>query len=137
MATAHDVESASVPSIAVSALPSVVSPGAAAAPASTSGEARGLRDLRRERELVDAARSALAGGRASEALSSIDRHAMMFPNGQLAEERESLRIRALVATGRRAEGEAQATQFRRRFPNSALLPSVEGALGREEKSPVP
>jgi hypothetical protein len=38
-------------------------------------------------------------------------------------------IQALVGVGRRAEAERKAEQFRRLYPRSMLLPTVESALG--------
>jgi hypothetical protein len=57
-----------------------------------------------------------------------DAHSRKFPTGQLAEERESLAIRALVLLGRRDEAASRATQFKARYPNSLLSDVVDAAL---------
>jgi hypothetical protein len=44
-----------------------------------------------------------------------------FPKGQLAEEREALRVRSLLGAGRMAEGQSAAAAFANRFPRSVLL----------------
>ncbi len=84
--------------------------------------------LARERAIIDVARAAIARGRASSALSAIDRHAADFPRGQLTEEREGLRIIALVQAGRREEAQSRANQFRTRYPRSLLHSAIESAL---------
>jgi hypothetical protein len=78
--------------------------------------------LSQERELVDAARTALARGLPADALAAADRHARDFPRGQLAEEREVLAITALVSLGKNAEARARRARFVRDFPNSLLVP---------------
>lgn len=55
-------------------------------------------------------------------------HARQFPTGQLAEECESLAIRALGQLGDRANAEQRAATFRQRFPDSLLLDCIEEAL---------
>ena len=120
-----------IPTFAVSALPSSSTTAAptAAPPPSLAREREAPRtDLRRERELVDAARAALARGNASEALGLLERHAATFPAGQLAEERDVLRVQSLVAAGRRGDAEAHANAFKRAHPNSPFLPAVDAAL---------
>lgn len=63
------------------------------------------------------------------ALTSIAEHARRFPRGQLAEEREALRIRALLGLGRRAEAQQAGADFRRRFPRSLLVKRLDAMLG--------
>ncbi len=53
-------------------------------------------------------------------------HLARFPDGQFAEEREALAIRALAMAGRVDEARARAALFRDAFPES-MLP-VEDAL---------
>jgi hypothetical protein len=86
------------------------------------------RGLGAERKLIEMARSALARGQADGALASLARHARAFPNGQLGEERDSLRVQALVAKGRLAEARSSAERFRRKYPRSLFIPVVERAL---------
>jgi len=81
-----------------------------------------------ERLLVEQAASALARGQAAQALEACERHAALFPNGKLVEERESVAIRALVAAGRRDEAKQRALAFRARFPESMLQGVIDAAL---------
>ena len=77
-------------------------------------------DLRRERELIDAAGAALRAGNPDQALADAERHAQRFPAGQLAEDREVLAVRALLALGRSAEARARAQRAKTRFPGGSL-----------------
>ncbi len=103
----------------VSALPH---PSASAknTPTSTS-------DLARERAIIEVARTAVSRERYSAALEAIDRHAREFPKGQLAEEREGLRVIALARSGQSNEAGERAAAFRKRYPQSVLLPATEAA----------
>lgn len=89
---------------------------------------QGGNDLVREREVIDAARAALARGRPADALSATTRHAERWPRGHLAEEREVIAIQALAGLGRRVEADRRATAFKRAFPSSMLIPAVDAAL---------
>jgi hypothetical protein len=91
--------------------------------------------LEEEYRLIDTAHSAVSSGQFERALSLIDAHADRFPRGQLAQQRERLRIEALVATRRIDEARSAAARFRQQFPNGILRPSVERAL--VEKPPAP
>jgi hypothetical protein len=57
-------------------------------------------------------------------LPPIVEHARRFKNGRLAEEREALRVKALVGLGRTHDARRAAAAFEARFPNSVLLPAV-------------
>jgi hypothetical protein len=85
--------------------------------------------LAAERSLLDVARSAFGRGEGDAALAALARHEKIFPNGQLAEEREALAVRCLVLTSRADEARARAARFRRRYPTSVMLPAVEASLG--------
>src|SRR5262249_53828967 len=63
--------------------------------------------LKRERMMIEAARSALARRDPSAALMQIEEHAQRFPKGQFAESRDALRIQALVLAGRMDEARAR------------------------------
>lgn len=80
--------------------------------------------LAEERALVEMGRSALSRGEAALALTHCQSHAKKFPSGQLAEERELLWVRSLMALGKQDEARARAAAFPRRFPGSLLAPSV-------------
>lgn len=84
--------------------------------------------LAAERALLEMARTSLTRGQPQTALEAIAQHARRHPKGQLAEERDSLWIRALVASGKGAEARARAEAFRARYPRSLLLPAVDAAL---------
>ncbi len=83
--------------------------------------------LEAEQSLIDAARSSLAWGNATEALASLDRHATQFPDGQLAEDREALRVLAWVLVDA-PRARAAADAFRRRYPRSLMIPAIDRAL---------
>lgn len=85
-------------------------------------------DLAAEQRLLGPASTALNSGDPARALRLLDEHAARHRRGQLAPERELLRARALLRAGRRAEAEAVAARFRRRYPGHALLPAMNAAL---------
>ena len=111
---------------------------AAACPAPAHRAAERERDtdrgLGRERTLLDQARAALVGGDASHALRTLDRHRRMFPDGHLEEERDVLRVRALLAAGRAKEAQAEAGRFLRKHPASLFRPAVEQAIDAKTDS---
>jgi len=86
------------------------------------------RGLAAERKLVEMARSALVRGHTEGALEALRRHARSFPKGQLAEERDSLFVQALVAKGDFAPARKRAAAFHRRYPRSLFSPVVDQAL---------
>ncbi len=93
-------------------------------------------DLAEEYRLVDGARAKLTAKDHAGALGMIREHDERFPNGQLAQECESLHIQALVETGRIAEARERAHRFRTRFPNGLLLPSVTRAIASSSPDPA-
>jgi hypothetical protein len=98
-----------------------------ASPSDTSS----LATLDREREVLDIAKSALRRKLADVAFDAIDRHAAQFPEGQLSEEREALRVQALVLAGRTGEAAEKAAAFKERYEDSLLLPSVEQSIASD------
>jgi hypothetical protein len=86
------------------------------------------RGLGAERKLVEMARSALARGYTDRALSALRSHARSHPHGQLAEERDSLMVQALVAKGEFTRAREQATRFHQQHPGSLFGPVVEQAV---------
>ncbi|MBK8215749.1 MAG: hypothetical protein IPK71_18620 [Myxococcales bacterium] len=84
--------------------------------------------LSAERNVLDAARVALASGEPNQAVALADRHKRDFPQGALVEEREAIATKALVDAGRHAEARARGAAFERRFPQSAMLRSVRSSL---------
>jgi hypothetical protein len=87
-----------------------------------------ISNLGPEQALLDVARSALARGRADEALTPLDQHARRYPKGVLVEEREALAVNTLVTLGRYDEARERSARFLRRYPKSLLRPSVEAAV---------
>jgi hypothetical protein len=77
-----------------------------------------------ERELLESARREMST-HPQAALDQILTHGRTWPNGQLTEERESLRILALARLGRDAEARARLERFRARWPSSLFLPGLE------------
>jgi hypothetical protein len=120
------VEAPSPPAVAPAAEPVVVKPVAPPPDRATQGEpsSAGSRDrgLAAERKLVEMARSALARGHIEGALAALHRHARAFPRGQLAEERDSLFVQALVAKGDLAKARDRAAHFHRQYPHSLFGP---------------
>jgi hypothetical protein len=104
--------------------------GRRAATANVDAGATVARDgnLAAERILIDTSRSALARGDHAAALDAVAQHGERFPNGQLAEEREVIAVQALVAAKRVQEAADRAGRFRRKYPNSLLLPVLDAAL---------
>lgn len=90
--------------------------------------ARGEDDLALELSLVQMARAALTRGNFAAALDATDQHARAFPAGNLAEERESIAIQALVGAGRDDDARARATRFHAKYPRSPLRPAVDAAI---------
>jgi len=88
------------------------------------------RNLAAERRLLDTARAALGSNNGAKALQSVTRHRELYPRGALVEERESLWVRALLASGKRTSGVKRAERFLKRFPRSIHRGAVERALGR-------
>jgi outer membrane protein assembly factor BamD (BamD/ComL family) len=86
-------------------------------------------DLSAELGAIDKARSALAGGDASGALSQLDAYSRTYPRGRLALEAEVLRIDALARSGQRDAARKRAELFVRRHPNSVLKARVQAYLG--------
>jgi hypothetical protein len=107
--------------------------GARAPAASASSEAAlGRSALRRERELIDAAASAMRSGNAQQALDVSEQHKRQFPRGQLAEEREAVAIEALVTLGRREAARARLDGFRRTYPASAVPSRLEAQINSSD-----
>lgn len=77
-----------------------------------------------EVRLLEQARVALERSDCAAAMVPLLEHARRFQNGQLAEEREALRVRALSGLGLRDEVRRAAADFEARFPLSPLLPAV-------------
>lgn len=103
--------------------------GSAMASASGTSSNTAGSTLAEERALLAAARSALADGKGSTALSLLSTHAQRFPAGRLSEERESLTIQALARNGAVDAARQRLAALRKRSPRSIFLPALEATLG--------
>jgi hypothetical protein len=109
------------------ASPSEASAGVNLAPQRPLAGARN--QLAEERALLDLARNALEREDGASALAAIEKHERTFATGILVQEREAMAIRALVMLGRAGDARARADRFRKRFPDSVLLPTIESTIG--------
>lgn len=114
----------SVPVRSVDDLPSAMTAAVRRAPPMADA-------LTLELRLVDGARLRLAVDPAS-ALSQLDAHARDFPHGQLALERDVLRVEALLRLGRRSEAEAAARSLAARAPGSPQAERASELMERPE-----
>jgi hypothetical protein len=76
-----------------------------------------------EIELLRDARLALRQS-PERALALAERHAQLYPQGRLTQERELLAISALVSLGRRTAALARGVRFERTFPSSPYRKQV-------------
>jgi hypothetical protein len=82
--------------------------------------------------MLQRAQAAYARGDFADALGLLAEHARRFPKGRLAEERDALRVRALVGAGRTPEARRAAAAFANRFPRSVVLPRLKEMLSAAE-----
>lgn len=118
--------SASSSALSVEDLPNVAPKASAKVTPSASDPSKD--GLKQERASLEVARTAITRGDYAGAIAALDRHAAAFPRGQLAEERELMRIQALVGQGRGAEAKARAAQFHRDFPQSLMKGAVDATV---------
>lgn len=85
----------------------------------------------RERALIEHARSAVARGRAADALEAIELHRRTFGKGTLAEERDLLLIHALTLAGQVEEAARARESFREEYPESLF------SVDQDERSRAP
>ncbi len=132
-----------IPSQNVESLPSVIEPSPKAAVPSNRPRARAqvpqepppvasASSLRRELELVTAARQALRGGDGSACLASVDRYEQEFPSGQFSHEGHVMRIEALALLGNRDKAGNLARAFLETNPKSPYADRVRSVLARVE-----
>jgi hypothetical protein len=120
--------SAVAEAVAKEAEPRPNEPRAAASP----GEKSEVDAYTQELRVLQPAQRFIARRDFAAALDPISEHRKLFAFGVLAEEREALRIKALVGLGRQAEARQVAATFRKRFPKSALQGRVDALLGIEK-----
>jgi hypothetical protein len=99
------------------------------ASAGTAKSAIDVETYAKELRVLQPARQAVARQDFAAALSAVEEHQHVFPSGRLTEEREALRIKALLGLGRVAEAEHAAAAFRARFPRSVLVGRIDEMLG--------
>jgi hypothetical protein len=87
-------------------------------------------DLAEEQRLLSVAQRALTQRDTSAALAAVRAHSQRFARGTLAEERDALEIRALLLAERESEARALAQRFRRRYPDSVFIATIEERLGQ-------
>lgn len=104
------------------------SPTASASVAHASAAKREVSQLSAERLVLEEARAAIERGDPQRGLDRLEQHQHRFPNPLLAEERDALRVRALVEVGRYDDARASAEVFRMRRPNSIFISMVEAAI---------
>ena len=97
-----------------------------------SKEAIEVEGYAKELRVLEPARQAVASHDFNTALSSIADHQRTFPSGRLTEEREALRVKALLGLGRTAEAQRAGAAFRSRFPKSSLRGRIEEMLGNQK-----
>ncbi|MEW5852883.1 MAG: hypothetical protein AB2A00_29130 [Myxococcota bacterium] len=81
-----------------------------------------------EAALLDRARTALSRDDAAGALQALGDHARRFPTGMFSEERDAVRVQALVRAGRMDEAQQAARVFLEQHPASLHRPRVEAVL---------
>jgi hypothetical protein len=86
-------------------------------------------DLRAEIALVDAARSAVAGGAGERALVLLGRYDRSYPRGTFRPEAAALRIEALARLGRTTQARALAQRFIAAHADSPLADRVARVTG--------
>lgn len=84
--------------------------------------------LRAERVLLTRAQRELEAGDTEAALATLQEHEENFEKPQLAEEREALRIRALLSAGDHAKARARFERFSKRYPRSIFLDALSPAF---------
>lgn len=143
-ATSIDSPVLPAPSVVVALVPVDMSVGSAPNGSDTAGHDAGVVSVRPavstktateieafalELQVLQPARQAVAQRDFGRALTVITDHQRRFPAGKLTEEREALRVKALLGLGRAAEAERAGAAFRARFPRSALIGRIDEMLG--------
>jgi hypothetical protein len=115
------------------------SPPQADAPAAPAVQSPEVPDdsLAHEISLLRAARAALEAGDPQEALALLHRHARLWPQGVLAEERLATRVLALCALRRFAEARTAAHQLESVAPHSPHLARVRASCAGDPATGAP
>jgi hypothetical protein len=93
--------------------------------------------LARETSLLRSARAALDAGEAERALALLGRHAQLWPEGVLAEERLATKVLALCALGRVAQARETAGELESLAPASPHLARVRSSCARRSSTGGP
>ena len=101
-------------------------------PAGSAASATKSEAYAMELRVLQPARQAVARRDFASALETVAEHQRSFPSGVLTEEREALRVKALVGLGRIAEAQRAGAAFRKQFPRSALLGRMDEILGTRQ-----
>ncbi|PRQ06311.1 hypothetical protein [Enhygromyxa salina] len=112
--------------------PSTSQPSSARTPSPTSTSSSASATLAAELQLIRAARNAPA----AQALALLDQHAEQFPNGELANEREGLRVIALCELDRFDEAQRAGERFVAGSPGKLLVQRVESACRNKFSLPT-
>ncbi len=97
-------------------------------PAASTRRPSPRRNARLERPLIDRAQTALGRRKPKSALSALDQHRRRYPKGALAEEREALRVLALLQDGQKKAAQRAAQVFFKRYPRSLFGPTLKTNL---------
>jgi hypothetical protein len=92
--------------------------------------------LRDEADLLQSAGGAIARSEFDRALYLLDSYDARFASGVLAEEALVLRVRALLAAGRRQEAQRTTADFERRRPESFYVPRLRALLQDRDGSGI-
>jgi TolA-binding protein len=117
------VEAPAKPSDETSPRPAVVASAQRARGTTTANE------LASQIALVDAARTALASGRADSALSGVREYQAKYPSGAFRPEAAAVKIEALLKLGRKAEARALAERFVSGYGPGPLADRVTRLVG--------
>jgi hypothetical protein len=102
-------------------------PASAAMPRRVASAAR-TDNLREEVSLLDRARQQEAHRNFGAVLDTIAEHERDFGTGRLIEEREVIRVKALVGLGRADAARKAVARFHRQFPRSVLSQTIDEAV---------
>lgn len=115
---------------ATSAPPAIASPAHVPTPSEERTAEPGS-----EAALIGALSRALAAGDATGALELVADHERLYASGALVEERDALRIDALLAAGRTRDAHERASRFRARYPGSLHTARLDRALASRKVTP--
>jgi hypothetical protein len=122
------------PAPAAKSAPVRAVPPASTIPAQTPGTSRPTNPAAKEDivfeelRLLERAQQSVTRGDYAAVLAVTTEHERRYSGGRLCEEREALRLRALIGLGRSHEARQAAARFRHDFPRSVLLLKLDDML---------